>query len=426
MLINCPECSCSISEHAHMCPHCGFPLRIVSNDFEIQGDTLIKYIGGRYDKTIVIPNGVKRICESIFDDAYLEERVQVFVPKSVTAIDDKAFSFVNLIDITVDVDNREYCSENGVLFNKRKTELIRYPENKKETQYVVPDTVTTIKYCAFGDCSNLETVQLANGLTDIEDSAFSGCVKLQSIYIPSNVRHIGECAFSGCVKLQSIYIPSNVQHIGECAFNGCINLIDIIVNNNNPAYNSLDGVLFETHSMTLHSYPANKEASEYIIPDNVQIIGNLAFCECSKLKSIFVPQTVTRIGDDAFLHCKNLRIIEGMNGVTFIGKSAFKGCEKLKSVHINDGIKIISRTMFLGCKSMQQIKMSNSIVLIEKGAFYGCERLKTIRIPPNTERIEKGAFAECTNLSTIRIPKNTDLSDDPFKYCDGDFRIIRY
>ena len=403
MLINCPECSCSISEHAHMCPHCGFPLRIVSNDFEIQGDTLIKYIGGRYDKTIVIPNGVKRICESIFDDAYLEERVQVFIPKSVTIIDDEAFSFVNLIDITVDVDNCEYCSENGVLFNKRKTELIRYPRKKKETQYVVPDTVTTIKDYAFGACSDLETVQLANSLTDIEDSAFEECAKLLSITIPSNVRHIGERAFSSCN-----------------------NLIDIIVSNSNSAYKSLDGVLFETHSMTLHSYPANKETSEYIIPDNVQTIGNWAFSQCLKLKSISVPQTVTRIGDGAFRYCENLKTINGMNGVTYIGKSAFNQCEKLKNVYLNDGIRIISRNMFWGCRSMNKITLPDSTVLIEEGAFLGCEKLRTIRIPPNTEKIKNRAFTECENLSTIRIPKNTDLSDDPFEYCDSDFRIIRY
>ena len=403
MLINCPECSCSISEHAHMCLHCGFPLEVTSKEFEIQGKNLIKYIGSRYNKIIVIPEGVKRICESIFDGIYMSESIQILIPNSVITIDEGAFSVVDLWDIIVDDDNHEYCSENGVLFNKRKTELIRYPRKKKENQYVVPNTVTTIKDYAFGACSNLETVQLPNGLIDIEDSAFEGCAKLQSIAIPSKVRHIGEYAFSGCN-----------------------NLIDIIVNNNNPAYNSLDGVLFETHSMTLHSYPANKETSEYIIPDNVQTIGNWAFSQCSKLKSISIPQTVTRIGEGAFRYCENLRTIDGMKGATYIGRSAFIQCEKLKSVYLNDGIRIISRNMFWGCKRLSKITLPDSIVLIEKGAFLGCEKLSTIRIPPNTEKIENSAFMECENLNTIRIPKNTDLSDDPFSHCEASYSIIWY
>ena len=62
----------------------------------------------------------------------------------------------NLTDINVDSNNNNYSSKDGILFNKNKTELIRYPIGNTRQSYAIPNSVTSIGYEAF--CTNLKDV----------------------------------------------------------------------------------------------------------------------------------------------------------------------------------------------------------------------------------------------------------------------------
>jgi hypothetical protein len=71
----------------------------------------------------------------------------ITISSSVTTIGNAAFTACTaLTSINVNSENANYSSENGVLFNKNKTILICYPAGKTENDYIVPNTVTNIKY----------------------------------------------------------------------------------------------------------------------------------------------------------------------------------------------------------------------------------------------------------------------------------------
>jgi len=114
----------------------------------------------------------------------------------------------------------------------------------------------------------------------------SGGTYTGSIVIPSTVAYsgttfhvtaIGYQAFSYCSDLISITIPSSVTSIRITDFNDCISLVNYIVDNNNPTYTSLDGVLFNKARTTLIAYPNGKPTSHYVIPSSVTSIGINAF-----------------------------------------------------------------------------------------------------------------------------------------------------
>ena len=61
-----------------------------------------------------------------------------------------------------------------VEFSADKKTLIRFPEDSKIKEYVVPDSVKTIRKHAFWGCTSLTSVTIPNSVTTIGGSTFSG------------------------------------------------------------------------------------------------------------------------------------------------------------------------------------------------------------------------------------------------------------
>ena len=171
-------------------------------------------------ESIIIPDSVVSIGNHAFFSC--SSLKSITIPKNVTSIGDEVFyNCFDLASINVDSDNPAYCSEGGVLYNKEKTEIMRYPKEKEGTSFAIPNGVTSISVGAFADCSSLTSVTIPDSVTSIGDSAFSECSSLTGITIPDGVMEIGSKTFYYCSKMASITIPNSVLIIGENAFEGC-------------------------------------------------------------------------------------------------------------------------------------------------------------------------------------------------------------
>ena len=111
--------------------------------------TITKYIGNM--ENVVIPSQIEefpvtKISSNTFNDFLnnmLElEILSVEIPETVSYIEWGTFSGINsLKSIIVDEDNESYSSEDGVFFDKNKTELITYPMGKEDHSYIIPNGV---------------------------------------------------------------------------------------------------------------------------------------------------------------------------------------------------------------------------------------------------------------------------------------------
>ena len=233
--------------------------------------------------------------ETIGDEAFMICDIKsITIPAGVASIGKGAFGGnYGLREINVDASNQNYMSEDGVLFNKNKTEIIRYPSAKTGTSYEIPDTVTGIAAYAFEHCTTLKEITIPDGVKSIGRSVFTNCYDLEEIIIPGSVENIENFAFNWCTSLKSVTIGSGVKTIGASAFAGCRELTDVTL----P-----DGM----EGISQRAFSNCTSLTEITLPKGLTNINEDTFYDCEALTTITIPSTVTRIVNDAFTNCVNL------------------------------------------------------------------------------------------------------------------------
>ena len=391
---------------------------------------------------------------------------------SGASIEEKAFEECTaLANITASSANEHYASEDGVLLNKDKSQLVYYPMGKTESSYTIPSSVTSIESYAFSACPSLAEVTIPSTVTSIGESAFYNCTSLAKATIHCNISSV---LFSGCTSLTNIVIGDEVTSIGEGSLNGCSALEELTI----PFVSSI-GYIFGTSAYTggtatKHYYGSSSYSSAYYIPSSLKKVtvtgGNIlsgAFSKCSELTSITIPNSVTSIGGCAFYGCSSLTSITIPNTVTSIGDYAFKDCSSLTSITVPNSVTSIGWWAFKGCSSLEKmtipfvghtatsnyndalfcylfgsdygsetrdraadgayaIPASLKEVVITKAtsipsyAFYNCSSLTSVTIPNTVKYISDYAFSGCTGLKSITIPTSvTSIYDHAFYGCSG-------
>ena len=105
----------------------------------------------------------------------------ISLPDGVTTVSENAFRYTpNLKSVNVNESNPELKVQDGVLFNKDMTQLLLYPPAKPGLDYVIPESVTSLKWYAFCNTQYLESLKLSSGITEYCDSIVE-CESLKSI-----------------------------------------------------------------------------------------------------------------------------------------------------------------------------------------------------------------------------------------------------
>jgi hypothetical protein len=367
--------------------------------------------------SITIPDSVTNIADGMLSwsplgaFAYCTGLTNLIVGSSVTNIGDFAFAYcAHLASITfgdsvlrIGTGAFEYCGFTTVTIPNSVTSIEEgYPFNwwpsgafyscPSLTNVIIGESITNIGYYAFSDCTNLTSITIGSGVVRIASGAFQGCTSLTGVTIPKSVTTI-EVGYS-----------EYGNYIGS-AFSDCTNLTAIKVDPLNPAYSSLDGVLFNKNQTALIAFPQGKSGS-YTIPASVTDVGYYAFGFCYGLSSVTIPESVTSLEEGAFANCTNLANITIPDGVATIGDSAFANCPKLVSVAIPDSVTSIGGSAFAGCGGLANLTLGKSVVSLGTNAFGYCIGLTNLTFPNTVIAIADQAFASCTNLTQIYFQGN--------------------
>jgi len=155
---------------------------------------ILKYPDNKKGTSFNIPSSVLYIKSGCF---WVNDNIQkISFPSSVNELDIFCFGGLEeLKEITVDKDNKNFASKEGILFNKDFTTLIYYPEGRDGQYYTIPSTVTKIAPFSFNSNKSLKEVTLPSSVSVIETYAFAGTTQLNRMFIPKTVKFIGASAF---------------------------------------------------------------------------------------------------------------------------------------------------------------------------------------------------------------------------------------
>ena len=197
------------------------------------------FIGCNNLTSASFPEGIANIRPYTFQ--FCHNLVSVSIPGSVTSIGDNVFSLCpRLKEIHVAESNPFFACENGILFSRDRSRLIRYPAGRTAREYAIPEGVTVIGRDAFDGCQNLTGILIPDSVTRIEQDAFGGCSNLESISIPDGVESIEDGAFAFCVNLKTISLPGKLKQIKSGAFVYCLQLSDVFFRGTEEQWKAID------------------------------------------------------------------------------------------------------------------------------------------------------------------------------------------
>ena len=272
------------------------------------------------------------------------------------------------------------------------------------------------------DSDGVLTISGTGDMWDIElDAApwHDHVPSIKSVIIENGVISIGQNAFFNCTHLLYVSIPSSVSTIGYYAFSGVTNLNEIEVDDDNPYFCSINGVLFNKDKTLLIQYPAGNARTTYSLPAGLLSIGDFAFASCNSLVNVVIPDGVKSIGAFAFSICDSLQSIMIPKSVSSIGDSALAECWSLIDISVdanNQSYCSVDGVLFNRDKTnliQYPTGRKNNIYEIPNGtekiinsAFCLCASLAETTIPDSVKTIETFAFDHCSNLSVVHIGKN--------------------
>lgn len=383
---------------------------------EIDGKTVagIMSLNGTYNsyyvESVVIPDSVEYISDGVFDEFRCIQ--EVTFGKGIKVIDQDMFDHYALENLYVSEAHPDYCSVDGVIYNKAKDTIIAFPTGRQtftvpatvkeigglidldvaltveegsayyktvdgvtysadmkkviccdksvSGEYVMPDSVVYIAENAFAN-SSFSKIVVSKNVTDIAYRAFAGS-SILNIELPAGLKSISDQAFrdSGLVKIE---IPDGVTKIEEKVFCDCTHLKEVKLSANLEAIeNSAFG---------------RTGIKEIVFPEGLKNIGEGAFNQCNELKKIILPDSLTQLGDSAFYFCSSLNEVKLSKGLTVIPEYAF-AYTGIKELTIPANIKVVGNNSFRGNSTLEKVVIDGSTEVCES-AFSNCSKLSSLK-----------------------------------------------
>ena len=409
---------------------------------------------GTYFKGIELNEGLEACGNSAFKNSYL---TSVNIPSSVKELGDSIFSGCSfLTEITVEEGNENYASEDGVLYTKDKTVLIKCPENKSGALTVAntvvetkSDSIRTISLeeinlpaslknesIIIENCPNLKEINvdsgnesfssvngilynksqteliripqnyendvvLATSVETILSNAGSGCKGIKALDNLGKVKTIGDKAFADCEALGSVNLPNSLVEIGDNAFSNTA-LTSVTLPASVASVSNAFSNCAALTDISVDSANISFSSTDGILYNHDKT--KLLLYPCMKESESFdIPDSVETIAEYAFSNANKLVSITFGNNLKNIGDYAFNNCTSVSEITLPDSVNSIGNNAFAFCTGLKSAELGNGVQSIGFKAFQNCTSLESIVLPDSITYLNSYIFKDCTALSNVTI-----------------------
>lgn len=286
---------------------------------------------------------------------------------------------------------------------------------------------------------------------------------IKEVIIPAHIERYGieyevykcECSFSHLPSLKRLELPVTVRKINIAKME---TLQEVVVDDADPDYSTVDGMLLNKDKTRLLSVPRGREDKKLVVPDGIEVIKENACSHHTHIEELIIPDSTTSIEKEAFNSCSSLHVVHLGNSVQKIGAASFAYtaiervvlppsarfvspqyawygdspfyASRLKAFELDgehelytviDGVLYIKMQQAIGtiCVSREEslnlklrfcppafeghLQIPEGVTDIIGCACSGCTELKSVFIPDGIDVIGDNAFCDCKKLERVEI-----------------------
>ena len=384
--------------------------------------------------TIVLPTGVTKLGYRPFDGLTISA---VSLPYTLSQIDGNPIAgCAYVMSLSIDATCPSFCSEDNILYSKRKDTVVAVPSNYNGDTVSFPSSIKNIGDEALFGCANIESIHFPSELKTIGDRAFANCSGLETISLPSKVQSIGGNAFLNCSQLTSISFDGDAPtSVGADPFEGTPADMIVYVPQDNTSFGPVPGIWHDRETRyssdpgyeykhtdnngTTWTFTVYKSRAELGTSDSTPVVPTSTTGEVSVPGEITIDgktYTITSIPDGAFEGCSEITAINIPASITTIAADAFNGCTSLESITVDsknpayssrngilyskDGktlVKVPAKTSFAATFTEQETATKKDIVEV-----IGSTDPTTMTTDPN-QIIELKSYGTSTTTTTTEF-----------------------
>lgn len=433
-------------------------IRLSENLESMETECFFKCI---YLEEIVLPESLKKIPNNAFDSCYSLQTIElpdslqaigkyaftdcrslteISIPVGITEIEKSTFSSCKSLEKVI-FGGRVTSIGDKAFYNTMSLKRINLPEcltslgegafqiwyadsevdrNGGLEEIVLPAGITEIGDETFKNCYDLRKVTFLGNVTTIGKDAFRDTKSLRGIDLPTTLVSIGNYAFYGS-GLQKILLPKDCVEIGTWAF--AMTLLEAFeVEPENLAFQAgSDGVLYSRDGKRLVIYPCGKADTTYAVQAGTECIEMYAFYCAPYLERITFPGSLREIGNAAFNDLPKLKTVILPEGLEDISSGhTFSDCPALTELALPSTLRDISGTAVFGGIGITELILPSGLQDISgEGVFALCENLKRVVFPSDMKEISGSRiFTDCNALSELELPENLEKISGSFNFVD--------
>lgn len=288
--------------------------------------------------------------------------------------------------------------------------------------------------------TSLKKLTVTGGV--IGDYAFANLKNVAEIVLSPEVTSIGYKAFLNCANLEDLTMPLLYVNYNtmQDARNSCQGYYYGLPGSVDDYHDDYNGKTFRLHinGGGIYYGAGNDKNWEHagtilgkgfggrifqlckgigeVTIDNITVIPQFAFKECTNLKKVTIGGAVQNIMAGAFVDSGIEEIVipdsvkeigeywlaEWSDGATFryFGYSTSSGnvflnCQNLKRVVIGNGVENIPAYMFADCTGLEEVTIGENVRFVDNRAFYNCnDTFKVINHSTHKEWVVSGSVSE--------------------------------